>query len=151
MPRVCTICTHTERQAIDAAIVAGGSKSSIARKFNVGRDAVSRHVAHVARKIARSEAREARTLAGLVDLGHAKVREVLDRPNRGGKRDELVLKAVDRLARLAELEFGTKSKVEQTTRPAPPSSPEEERAELARLKADIEERELELAGKGSVQ
>lgn len=151
MPRVCTICSHGSRQAIDAAIVAGGAKSSIARTFGVGRDAVSRHFTHVARKIARSEAREARTLAELVDLGHARVREVLDRPNKGGKRDELVLKAVDRLARLAELEFGTKSKVEQTTKAAPPVSPAEERAELARLKVDIEERERELAGKGSVQ
>src|SRR5262245_35929268 len=45
MPRTCTICTHSDRQAIDRAIVAGESAPTIAAKYRVSDDAILRHSA----------------------------------------------------------------------------------------------------------
>ncbi len=44
MPRVCTICTHFDREAIDAAIAdRRGSMRAIAREHDVSEDALRRH------------------------------------------------------------------------------------------------------------
>jgi transposase-like protein len=43
MPRVCTVCVHPEREAIDAALVSGTAYTEIARTHEVGREAVRRH------------------------------------------------------------------------------------------------------------
>lgn len=43
MPRVCTVCVHPEREAIDAALVCGEAYTVIARTYEVGREAVRRH------------------------------------------------------------------------------------------------------------
>jgi len=43
MPRVCTICSHPERAAIDAALVSGEPMRGIARMFAVSEDALNRH------------------------------------------------------------------------------------------------------------
>jgi hypothetical protein len=56
MPRVCTICTHPERAAIDQALVGGESAPRIAAKYRVSEDAVTRHRAHMA-ELKRSMAR----------------------------------------------------------------------------------------------
>jgi hypothetical protein len=45
MPRICTVCTHPRRQAIDKALVAGTLKSDVSALFRVSRDAVDRHSA----------------------------------------------------------------------------------------------------------
>lgn len=46
--RPCSICTHDDAAAINAAIARGDSPGAISRDFHVGRDAVVRHtVAHV--------------------------------------------------------------------------------------------------------
>jgi hypothetical protein len=49
--RVCAVCTHAERQAIDRAILAGEPKSVISRRWNVPPDATERHAknGHVVR------------------------------------------------------------------------------------------------------
>lgn len=46
MPRACTICTHDERAAIEAAIVAGSPATRIAANSRVSSDAVLRHAAN---------------------------------------------------------------------------------------------------------
>lgn len=46
MPRACSICTHSERTAIEAVIVADASLRDIARQFSVSKDAVARHKEH---------------------------------------------------------------------------------------------------------
>ena len=46
MARVCTICSHPERDSIDAELVCGTRMSEIARRFHVGVDAVRRHKLH---------------------------------------------------------------------------------------------------------
>ena len=43
MARVCTICEHRKRDAIDARIVCGDSSYVIAAAFDVGASAVQRH------------------------------------------------------------------------------------------------------------
>ncbi len=65
MPRVCTICRHPDRAAIDAALVEGATGyRDIGRRSNVGKDALGRHRAqHLPKAIVR--AKEA------VDVGHA--------------------------------------------------------------------------------
>jgi len=47
MPRLCTICIHSERTATDGALVAGQSLAAIAALYRVSQDAVSRHRAHL--------------------------------------------------------------------------------------------------------
>jgi hypothetical protein len=54
--RVCTICTHAQRDAIEAAIVAGTSYRVISRQFGVSHDAVQRHaISHIALHIQQSQ------------------------------------------------------------------------------------------------
>ncbi len=43
MPRVCTVCSHPERAAIDAALMGPAIRSGIARKYAIDDDAVRRH------------------------------------------------------------------------------------------------------------
>ena len=43
MSRTCTICTHPERAAIEAAIVVATSYRDIARQYAVSKDAIHRH------------------------------------------------------------------------------------------------------------
>jgi uncharacterized protein (DUF1810 family) len=43
MPRVCTICTHPEREAINQALVAAEPYRVIAQRFAASPDAVYRH------------------------------------------------------------------------------------------------------------
>jgi hypothetical protein len=44
MPRVCTVCTHAERDAIVDAFIAGTAKRRIAAQFGVSEQALRRHV-----------------------------------------------------------------------------------------------------------
>lgn len=43
MPRVCTICSHDEAHTINVALVQRESYRDIARRYGVGKDALSRH------------------------------------------------------------------------------------------------------------
>lgn len=43
MARVCTICSHPQREAIETTLVKGGSNRSIAKQFGVSPSAVLRH------------------------------------------------------------------------------------------------------------
>jgi hypothetical protein len=44
MPRVCTVCSHTERDAIEDAFIAGMPKRRIATRYGVGEKAVRHHI-----------------------------------------------------------------------------------------------------------
>src|SRR5438105_1095656 len=60
MSRVCTVCTHAERAAIDAALVAGDASRDVARRFGLSATAASRHrTAHLPRPPARATPRAA--------------------------------------------------------------------------------------------
>lgn len=43
MPRVCTVCKHTERSAIDAALVNSEPLRDIAGRFGISKSALERH------------------------------------------------------------------------------------------------------------
>jgi transposase len=49
----CSLCTHPKRAVIDKKLVNGASKLSIAQEFGVHRTTVTRHVAHLAGKLAK--------------------------------------------------------------------------------------------------
>jgi hypothetical protein len=42
----CSVCIHRDRARIEASRIAGVSLTNLAKKFNVGRDAIFRHMAH---------------------------------------------------------------------------------------------------------
>jgi hypothetical protein len=67
MPRVCSICIHPQREAIDRALVAGSAKRDVSALFRVSEDAVTRHAsAHLPRALA--QAQEAHESARADDL-----------------------------------------------------------------------------------
>lgn len=43
MPRICTICSHAERQAIDEALVSGAAIRKTAALYRVSEDSLQRH------------------------------------------------------------------------------------------------------------
>jgi hypothetical protein len=92
MPRVCTICSHSERQAIDRALVAGESVSKIAALFRVSADAVARHRAHIPAQLAKAQA--AQETADAIDI-MAELKRSLGRVN-------LLFDACDRWLRDAD-------------------------------------------------
>jgi hypothetical protein len=64
---VCTICTRADRQAIDAALVAGESNRRIAAQCRVSENALRRHkAAHLPVKLAKAQ--EAQDVARADDL-----------------------------------------------------------------------------------
>ncbi len=60
MPRVCTICSHSDRAAIDAALLNGESYRTIAVRYGPSKTALIRHKAeHLPAKLAKAhEAKE---------------------------------------------------------------------------------------------
>lgn len=57
MPRTCTICTHAERAAIDAALIANEPYRHIAARFATSTGALQRHKDdHLPATLARAEA-----------------------------------------------------------------------------------------------
>ena len=57
MPRVCTICTHEQRAAIDAALVAGEPNRRIAAQYSLSEAAIRRHKAdHIPAALAKAQA-----------------------------------------------------------------------------------------------
>ena len=108
MPRICTICSHAQRSAIEAALVTGTPNRVIARQFDVGHDAVRRHASeHVGQQIAQhKEAREeAQALDVVKQLGtinHYALAAMSEA--RTANKPELMLKAMDRVQRQIELQ-----------------------------------------------
>ena len=67
MPQVCTVCRHTERASIDAALVDGVALRDIAGRFGLTKSSVERHKAeHLSEALAK--AREAEEVARADDL-----------------------------------------------------------------------------------
>ncbi len=66
MPRQCSVCTHPQRPAIDAALVAGESLRSIAKQFTVSDSALFRHRDHIPAALA--DAHDAQEVAQADDL-----------------------------------------------------------------------------------
>jgi hypothetical protein len=83
MPRICTICSNAEREAIDAALLTTETKRGIAQRFAVAEDAIGRHAAkHLAHEL-----RETADLAevGRIEVLVAEVLRLRDHADRLGK------------------------------------------------------------------
>jgi len=109
MARVCTVCTHPERAAIDRALVAGEPYRGIARRFSASDDAVQRHRAeHVPVEL--TAAKRAEDATGADDLldqvrtlqGHAL--DILTATKGGADKDyRVALGAIRELRGCVEL------------------------------------------------
>ncbi len=92
MPR-CTVCAHPERAAIDAAVLAGGSKRAVATQYGLSAEAVQRHKAHIPPALAKAhEAKEVARADSLLGM----VRSQYDRALRHIDASEQVLKQAKR-------------------------------------------------------
>lgn len=114
MPRVCTGCSHPDRKGLEAAIISGRPKAAIARDWGLKPDAVHGHAKHIAKKVAKAAEKEGRTQAKLLSRAHADLDWAIESGIADDDRGN-VIKAVQARAKLAEVEFGSKSKVELST------------------------------------
>jgi len=108
MSRTCTVCTHRDRHAIDAALVAGTPNRRIAAQLDLSEAAVRRHAAeHLpASLVAAAGADEVRqaldVLAQLKQINASSVAILAEA--RRAKDGDLALKAVDRIHKQIELQ-----------------------------------------------
>lgn len=108
MPRVCTITTHPQRDAIDAALLAGQSLRDIARQYGVGKDAVARYRNErmpVPLAVAKESAEAARGV-GIVEQIRALATDAQRIGNRAEAEGDLrtALLGVRELVRIVELQ-----------------------------------------------
>jgi hypothetical protein len=108
MPRVCTICGHPDRAAIDTALVAGTALRDIARRHAVSKDALFRHrdthlPAAMVQAAAETDVRHALDVVAQLKAINAAALTVL-RDARAVKDGDLALKAIDRIYRQIELQ-----------------------------------------------
>lgn len=104
----CTICTHNQRQEIEAASLNGASERTIAKQYGVTSAAVHRHKSkHLPEAMVKSQ--QAREAARADDL-LAKVRDLEAEARRiGGKAEasgdyRTAISAVRELVRIVELQ-----------------------------------------------
>lgn len=98
MARTCTICSHSERDDIDLAIVSGQSQRAVAAAFRVSHDAIRRHAAnhvssdlHVAAK--RHDDLRADNLIGAMVTVAQEAQDALTRAKEA-QNDRLALSAI---------------------------------------------------------
>ncbi len=107
MPRVCTICTHPEREAIDTALVDGPAFPALAALYRVSEDSLGRHkAAHLPGTLAKAhEAQEAAHADSLL----AQMEKLTSDARRIGEKAEKMgdlrtaLAGVRELVRIVEL------------------------------------------------
>ena len=107
MPRVCTVCAHDDRAAIDEAIVRRVPSRTIASLHSLDRSAILRHKdTHVSAALvtvqARREAQGAETLADRVEALYERAGKILDAAEAEG-RATVALAAVRELRGIVEL------------------------------------------------
>ena len=108
MPRVCTVCVHPDRPAIDAALIACETYRDIARRFRVSKDAVARHKdehlpATMVKAAERVDVRHAIDVVQQLKAINRVCLAVLKDARDQGDGD-LALKAVDRIERQIALQ-----------------------------------------------
>jgi hypothetical protein len=90
MPRSCTICEHSDREAMDEALVGGASNRSLASLYDVSEAAVRRHKAnHLPAKLVMAQAAEevaqANTLLEQVRDLQERALDILDKAEEAGE------------------------------------------------------------------
>ena len=108
MPRVCTVCTHPQREAIDRALVAGGPRSTVAQSYGLSERSVGRHEAeHLPAAMVKGE--EARQEAHAFDVVkqlraiNGATLQIL-KESRETRDNDMALKAIDRVQKQIELQ-----------------------------------------------
>jgi hypothetical protein len=168
----CKACLHAKACEINQALAHGDSERLIAAKYRLSQKGVNRHRAHIAPQLAEVRVERARTLADDLSVIKGRVGEVfakLDEVPNGEPCKlcgatpftpaqaldsgflEMKLKASDRLAKLAELEHGTKAKVAMTVdwrQEWAAMAPAEKRERIAEMKHRILELEAEVGAEG---
>ena len=107
MPRTCTICMHSDRSEIDAALVAGEAFRNIAERTGTSATALVRHKGdHIPARLAKAEAAEATQADDLLGQLLALNRETMTilHEARGSGDNELALRAIARAERQVELQ-----------------------------------------------
>ena len=109
MPRVCTVCTHLERENIDAALLSGESYRHIAARFDTSTSSLQRHKDHIPQHLAKAtDAAEVVQADGLLDRLQSLNTETMQilREARSSRHpdNELALKAISRAEKQLELQ-----------------------------------------------
>lgn len=108
MPQTCTVCRHTERAAIDAALLAGTPLRTIADQWTVSKTALIRHRAdgHVAEPMVKAKERadvdHGINLNQQLKASNALAWEIATNARQTGDGN-LALKALDRVLKQLEL------------------------------------------------
>lgn len=103
MPRVCSICTHPNRDALDREIVSGQPMGGIARRHAVGPDALQRHkVNHLSPAIRRVQAQRGGRLLNRVERLIERTEAILTAAEESG-RVSVALQAVREMRELLRL------------------------------------------------
>ena len=108
MGRVCTVCTHPKREAIDRALIAGEPTREIEKRLGPSRSALVRHQAeHLPAAMLKGE--EARQEAHALDVVK-QLRAIngatlaILRESREARDNHTALKAIDRVQKQIELQ-----------------------------------------------
>src|SRR4051812_16572717 len=96
MPRACTVCRHSDRAAIEAALVAGTSAHQLDAVYRVSHDAITRHRAN---HLPATLVRAAQAVAAVQVEQTADALDVMAELRRCFERTTLVLDACDRWLR----------------------------------------------------
>ena len=106
MSRACTVCTHREREAIDAALAAGEPYRNLVERYGLSLGAIARHKEHLPAHVAR--ARDAEEIAS-ADALLARLEALIGDAQRIGKKAErahsyqAAIAAIREQARILEL------------------------------------------------
>lgn len=108
MPRVCTVCVHPQRGAIDQALVTGESVRSLASRYvPLSKTALSRHAEHIPGSLVKAQeetdVRNAIDVVKQLRAINSTCKDILE-DARQRKDDDTALKAVDRIYRQLELQ-----------------------------------------------
>ena len=108
MPRRCTVCDHPEREAIDKALVSGGSIRDIAGHYNgISKSSLARHKdAHLPATLAQAEAArevaQGDNLLAQVDDLRRQAQVIKDKAEKAGDL-RTALQGIRELVRIVEL------------------------------------------------
>lgn len=109
--KVCGICNHSDRAAIDRAIVGGTSLRDIAGQFTVSRSAVDRHKGHITKALAEARKTEVKEVVSLRDRAERVLSrlEILAERSRDPKDWLPAIRAIELLGKFSgELQSGTR-------------------------------------------
>lgn len=107
MARACTICEHSERDSIDAALVCGEPMNVIAKLYGVGKDAARRHrVRHLSPALAAMQGERTRAVAKTtlerMEVQYGILADVVQAARDGGQ-SKTIIDASRELRQTAEL------------------------------------------------